>query len=180
MIGRSKVAACFGSSAGARLTTIRSFGLLKPELTIARATRCVLSRIAASGSPTSTVAGRAPPETSTSTSTGTASIPNRENVWSLASMIRPFWGCFLSGWFRACGTRRSQRGQGAAASPGGRHRRESIRMSSLCASSVTSVWRAVVPGGPLAGVGCREWTGWASAVRAARRDACRFVERCRR
>ena len=90
VIGRSNVAACFGSSAGARFTTIRSLGRLKPELTIARATRCVLSRMAVSGRPTSTVAGRAPPDTSTSTSTGIASIPNSENVCSRASMGLPF------------------------------------------------------------------------------------------
>jgi hypothetical protein len=41
---------------------------------------------AASGSPTNTVLGNAPGETSTSTSTGNASIPNSENVCSLASM----------------------------------------------------------------------------------------------
>jgi hypothetical protein len=49
---------------------------MKPELTIARSTRCVLSLTAASGNPTSTVLGSAPGETSTSTSTGNASIPN--------------------------------------------------------------------------------------------------------
>ena len=56
---------------------------------MARATRWVLSRIAASGMPTSTVAGSAPPDTSTSTSTGTASMPNREKVWSRASIGYP-------------------------------------------------------------------------------------------
>lgn len=86
VIGRSNVAACLGISAGARLMTIRSLGRLKPELTIARATRCVLSRIAGSGRPTSTVAGRAPAETSTSTSTGTASIPKSEKVCRRASI----------------------------------------------------------------------------------------------
>src|SRR5207344_669944 len=47
----------------------------------------MLSLTAASGRPTSTVFGSAPAETSTSTSTGSASIPNNENVCSLASMI---------------------------------------------------------------------------------------------
>jgi hypothetical protein len=70
------------------LITIRSSGRTKPELTIARSTRCVLSLTAASGSTTSTVFGSAPGETSTSTSTGSASIPNSENVRSLASMRR--------------------------------------------------------------------------------------------
>ena len=59
---------------------------------MARATRWVLSRIAASGSPTSTVAGNAPADTSTSTSIGIASIPNIENVCSRANMAGSFAG----------------------------------------------------------------------------------------
>ena len=66
--------------AGARLITTRCCGNRKPELTIARSTRCVLSRTAASGSPTSTVLGSPAGETSTSTSTGKASIPKSEKV----------------------------------------------------------------------------------------------------
>ena len=75
-------------NAGARFMTIRSSGRMKPELTIARSTRCVLSLTAASGKPTSMVFGSAPAETSTSTSTPSASMPNSENVRSLASMER--------------------------------------------------------------------------------------------
>ena len=85
-IGKSNDAACFGSSAGARLITTRSCGRTKPLLTIARSMRCVLSFTACSGSPTRIVLGIAAAETSTSTSTGKASIPNSEKVWSLASM----------------------------------------------------------------------------------------------
>ena len=48
-----------------------------PELTMARSTRCVLSLTAASARPTSTVLGIDEAETSTSTSTGAASIPIR-------------------------------------------------------------------------------------------------------
>jgi hypothetical protein len=51
-IGKSNEAAFFGSSAGARLITILSCGRMKPLLTIARSTRCVLSLTAASGKPT--------------------------------------------------------------------------------------------------------------------------------
>ncbi len=76
-IGRSNEEACFGSSAGARLMTIRSWGRMKPLLTIARSMRCVDSRTAASGRPTRMVFGTAPGETSTSASTGRASIPSR-------------------------------------------------------------------------------------------------------
>ena len=87
VIGRSNEAACLGNSAGARLITTRSSGRMKPELTIARSTRCVLSLTAASGKPDQHRLGQSPPaETSTSTSTGKASIPNSENVRSLASM----------------------------------------------------------------------------------------------
>ncbi len=87
VIGRSNEAACLGSSAGARLMTTRSCGRRKPELTIARSTRCVLSLTAASGKPTRTVLGSAPGETSTSTSTGKASMPTSEKVFSFASMV---------------------------------------------------------------------------------------------
>jgi len=48
--------------------------------------RWMLSFTACSGRPTRTVFGRADGETSTSTSTGRASIPRSEKVWSLASM----------------------------------------------------------------------------------------------
>ena len=47
--------------------------------------RWMLSSTAISGRPTRTVLGR-PAETSTSTSTGTASMPTRAKVFSLASM----------------------------------------------------------------------------------------------
>ena len=50
-IGRSKPPASFLRSAGARLITTRSIGRRYPELTIARSTRCVLSRTAASARP---------------------------------------------------------------------------------------------------------------------------------
>ena len=52
VMGKSNDAACLGSSAGARLITTRSCGRWKPEFTIARSTRWVLSLTAASGSPT--------------------------------------------------------------------------------------------------------------------------------
>ena len=87
-IGKSKLAACLGSSAGARLMTIRSWGRRKPALTSARSTRWVLSRTACSGRPTRTVLGNAEAERSTSTSTGTASIPTKLYVLSFASMHR--------------------------------------------------------------------------------------------
>ena len=61
-----------------KLMTILSCGRMKPLFTKARSTRCVLSFTAASGKPTSTVLGSAPGETSTSTSTGKASMPNSE------------------------------------------------------------------------------------------------------
>ena len=85
-IGRSNEAASLGRSAGARLITTRFCGRWKPELTIARSTRCVLSLTAASGRPTRTVFGNPAGETSTSTSTGKASMPSSEKVFSLASM----------------------------------------------------------------------------------------------
>ena len=59
---------------------------------MARSTRCRLSRTAASGSPTRMVLGMAVGETSTSTSTLTASMPNSEKVCSLANMLSPHVG----------------------------------------------------------------------------------------
>ena len=50
-MGRSNEAASLGRSAGARLMTTRFCGRWKPELTMARSTRCVLSLTAASGRP---------------------------------------------------------------------------------------------------------------------------------
>ena len=84
--GRSNEGACFGKSPGARLITTRSWGRMKPLLTIARSTRCVLSLTAASGKPTRIVLGIAAGERSTSTSTGIASMPNNVNVFSRANM----------------------------------------------------------------------------------------------
>ena len=92
-MGRSNEAASLGRSAGARLMTTRFCGRWKPELTIARSTRCVLSLTAASGRPTSMVFGRPAGETSTSTSTGKASMPSSEKVLSLASMCPSAVGC---------------------------------------------------------------------------------------
>ena len=48
-MGRSNEAASLGRSAGARLITTRFCGRWKPELTIARSTRCVLSLTACFG-----------------------------------------------------------------------------------------------------------------------------------
>ena len=53
---------------------------------MARSTRCVLSLTAASGRPTRIIFGSPEGETSPSTSTGRASMPNSEKVLSLASM----------------------------------------------------------------------------------------------
>ena len=50
---------------------------------------CVLSLTAISGRPTSTTLGSPAGETSTSTSTGRASMPSMEKVLSLASMVSP-------------------------------------------------------------------------------------------
>ena len=88
-IGRSNEAACLGSSAGARLITTRFSGRMYPLLARARSMRWVLSLTVASGRPTRTILGEALGETSTSTSTGTASTPNRLYVWSLASIGGP-------------------------------------------------------------------------------------------
>ena len=51
-IGRSKYAPSFFISAGARLTTILTFGILKPHFAIADLMRSFDSRTEASGSPT--------------------------------------------------------------------------------------------------------------------------------
>ncbi len=88
-IGRSKPPASFFRSAGARLITTRSIGRRYPELTIARSTRCVLSLTAVSARPTRTVLGFEENETSTSTSTGVASMPTSVYEASFAS-IRGF------------------------------------------------------------------------------------------
>ena len=65
---------------------------------MARSTRCVLSRTAVSASPTKTVLGIDENDTSTSTSTGVASIPTRVYDASFASMVRP-WDAAIG-----CGT----------------------------------------------------------------------------
>ena len=75
--GKSKEEACFGRSPGAKLITTRSCGFVKPLLTIARSTRCVLSLTAVSGRPTKMVFGIAAEEISTSQSTDIASIPSK-------------------------------------------------------------------------------------------------------
>ncbi len=88
-IDRSNPPASFFRSAGARLITTRSIGRRYPELTIARSTRCVLSLTAVSARPTSTVLGTDENETSTSTSTGIASMPTNVYDASFASMAYP-------------------------------------------------------------------------------------------
>ncbi len=52
--------------------------------------RSVLSLTAASGKPSSTCLGKPLKETSTSTSTGKASIPTRAKVWNLESILITF------------------------------------------------------------------------------------------
>jgi hypothetical protein len=79
-IGKSNEDACFGRSAGARFIMHRLEGKTNPLLTIARSMRWMLSFTACSGRPTSTVFGSAAGETSTSTSTGRASIPSKLKV----------------------------------------------------------------------------------------------------
>ena len=59
---------------------------------MARSTRCVLSRTAASARPTRTVLGIDDEETSTSTSTGVASMPTRVYDASFDSMGGPKYG----------------------------------------------------------------------------------------
>ena len=68
-MGRSKAGPSLRMSAGARFTSTRVPGILRPWLRSATATRSALSRTAASGSPTSTNLGMPPRATSTSTST---------------------------------------------------------------------------------------------------------------
>ena len=83
-IGRSNEEPALRMSAGARLTVMRSIGNSNPELRIALRTRSRLSRTLASGRPTMLNAGR-PNDTSTSTCTGQASIPNTAAVRTHAS-----------------------------------------------------------------------------------------------
>ena len=64
---------------------VRPVGRAYPRLASARSIRWTLSRTANSGSPTRITLG-SPGPASTSTSTGTASIPTRANDRSLASM----------------------------------------------------------------------------------------------
>ena len=85
-IGRSNAAPALRTSAGARLTVIRWGGKSKPEFLMALRTRSRLSRTLASGNPTIVNAGR-PNETSTSTLTAQASMPNTAAVRRLASTI---------------------------------------------------------------------------------------------
>jgi hypothetical protein len=84
-IGRSNDAPPFRMSAGARLTVTLCGGNANPEFLIALRTRSRLSRTLASGKPTIVNVGR-PNETSTSTCTGQASIPNTAAVRMQASM----------------------------------------------------------------------------------------------
>jgi hypothetical protein len=74
---------------GAELITARSIGRRYPELTMARSTRRVLSHTAASARQTGSVLGDEEYETSTSTSTGVASMPTSVYEASLASTERP-------------------------------------------------------------------------------------------
>ena len=76
-IGRSNDVPRLRTSAGARLIVTRWAGNSKPEFRIALRTRSRLSRTLESGSPTILKAG-SPKDTSTSTLTSDASIPNRE------------------------------------------------------------------------------------------------------
>ena len=79
--------------------TMRSVGRVNPEFTMARSTRCVLSRTAASGNPTSIVFGNARGEISTSTSTAIALMPTNEKVFNLASIPdEDVLGVFEAGW----------------------------------------------------------------------------------
>jgi hypothetical protein len=86
-IGRSKAAPTLRTSAGARLTVMRPSGNGKPELRMAVRTRSRLSRTVRSGNPTIVMPGR-PGDTSTSTDTGTASMPHTAAARSLASTGR--------------------------------------------------------------------------------------------
>lgn len=60
-IGRSKLGPSFFKSAGARFTVVRDLDQRKPLLAMAVVTRSLLSRTAASGRPTSTIAGSPDP-----------------------------------------------------------------------------------------------------------------------
>ena len=84
-IGRSKAAPAFRTSAGARLTVTRSDGNSNPQLRMAARTRSRLSRTLVSGSPTIVNIG-SPNDTSTSTLTATASMPNTAAVLTQASI----------------------------------------------------------------------------------------------
>src|SRR4051812_1613608 len=84
-IGRSNEDPAFRISAGARLTVTRCSGNSKPELRIALRTRSRLSRTEGSGRPTIVKPG-SPNDTSTSTSTVHASIPNTAAVLTQASI----------------------------------------------------------------------------------------------
>ena len=76
-MGRSKAGPSLRKSAGARLMTVRLRGKEYPEFCMAVRTRSVLSLTAASGRPTRIGAAKPRGETSTSTSTGTASMPQK-------------------------------------------------------------------------------------------------------
>ena len=82
-MGRSNPYPILRNAAGARLTTIRRTGKLKPELVTAAVTRSLLSLIVPSGRPTM-LKVLSPMETSTSTTTGWASIPSTEAEFVLA------------------------------------------------------------------------------------------------
>ena len=73
-MGRSKPEPVLRRWLGARFTTIFSPGILKPAARMAARTRSRASWMAASGMPTMAMPGR-PPETTTSTVTGTTSTP---------------------------------------------------------------------------------------------------------
>src|SRR5690606_13629183 len=85
-IGRSKPPPSLGRSAGARFTVMRRFGNWKPLLTMALLTRSLLSRTAASGSPTMDRAG-SPLAMCTSIATAGASMPTAARLWTSASVI---------------------------------------------------------------------------------------------
>ena len=76
-IERSNRGPCFLRSAGARLTTTRPLGKVKPEFFIADLTRSLASWTAGAGGPTMMIFGR-PLWMSTSTSTSSAWRPKRE------------------------------------------------------------------------------------------------------
>ena len=86
-MGRSYDVPRLRTLAGARLIVTRWAGNSKPEFRIALRTRSRLSRTLESGSPTMLKVGR-PNDTSTSTSTSDASIPNSEAERNRASTPR--------------------------------------------------------------------------------------------